>query len=634
MCGIAGIVQFSKKDSGLSDRINAGIACLNKRGPDGGGVFYDEGIALGHRRLSIIDTSNAASQPMTDESERYVIIFNGEFFNYAEHRERLLKQGVIFRNNSDTEVLLQLYILHGKECLHFINGFFALAIYDKKEKSLFIARDRFGVKPLLYAIQNDEFIFASEMKSMMVMGAKRELHHAALIAYLQLNYIPGEESIFPSVKKLLPGHYIFFSNIHQNNFSEGTYYDLPKRIEENGKFTGNYTEACKVFAEKMEAAVLRRLISDVPLGSFLSGGIDSSVIASIAAKHVSKLNTFSIGFADEPSFDETHYAELVARKIGSEHTVFSVTNKDLYDHLFDALDYIDEPFADSSALNVFMLSKLVRGKATVALSGDGADEIFAGYNKHAAELRARSGSAMNKALALLSPFLKALPQSRNGKWQNKVRQLNRYASGVSMTAVDRYWQWASMSTEKESKEIFSSSNENWNTFSKIRNEQLQHLTPSSSFDDVLLTDVKMVLPGDMLTKVDSMSMANSLEVRTPFLDYTIVEFAFSLPLDFKIDANGRKKIVRDTYRSILPPELYTRGKQGFEVPLLRWFKGELNTYIKNELLSEKFILQQDLFNYPAIKILLNKLESNNPGDAVARLWGLMVFQYWYKKYML
>ena len=633
MCGIAGILALSEKGISSLDKIESATKCLSSRGPDAEGFYKHERIALGQTRLAIIDTSEGGLQPMHDATGRYTIIFNGEFFNYREHRDFVLAKGFRLKSASDTEVLLYLYIIEGEKCLQRVNGFFALAIYDKQEQTVFIARDRMGVKPLLVYSDDDKLIFASEMKSMITMGIPKELDAASVYTFLQLNYIPGPQSIFKNVRKLEPGHFIKAdlkkSTVHsQRSSEEHAYYKIEK-----GETSLSYSEQQKKLFELMDAAVERRLISDVPLGTFLSGGIDSSVVSALAARHTRHLKTFSIGFRDEPMFDETYYANLVAKKIGSDHTVFSLTTDDLFANLHDVLNYIDEPFADSSALNVHILSRHTRKHVTVALSGDGADEMFGGYNKHAAELRSREGSMAGSLAGMLDPLWSALPQSRNSKVGNKIRQLKRFSEGQKLGMKERYWRWASVGTENEAGKIFTGRFEEYE-YAERKNEILKYIDESGDMNDVLLTDMHLVLVNDMLMKVDLMSMANSLEVRTPFLDYTVVDFAFSLPVESKIDSNGRKKIVRDAFRSLLPEELYSRSKQGFEVPLLKWFRTELKSMITEDLLSEEFIRSQQLFNYVEVKKLLSQLYSSNPGDSVARVWGLIVFQNWYRKYFI
>lgn len=609
--------------------VTAATQALAKRGPDFQDIYTDGFVGLGHRRLSIIDTSDAGNQPMWDESGRYCIIFNGEVFNFKELKSALQSKGVSFRSESDTEVLLQLYIREKENCLHQLNGFFSFCIYDKQEQSFFLARDRYGIKPLLYLIDEDKFLFASEMKSMLCYGIDKTIDYTSLHSYLQLNYTPAPHTIFTHVKKLSPGHYM---KVAKGKMETHSYYDIPFSKDQINRRI-SYEQAKIKFQDLLEASVQRRLIADVPLGSFLSGGLDSSVVAGLASKHQPDLHTFSIGFKDEPFFDETDYARLVAKHFNTEHTVFSLTNNDLYEHVHDILDYIDEPFADSSAIAVYILSKETRKHATVALSGDGADELLAGYNKHEAMYRMLHPGFKENLVGSLSGLWKALPHSRNNPMFNKFRQLNRFAQGMKLDVKERYWHLAGFATELESLQLFSPA-----ALEQLEQQQYQarkneilKTVGSGSMNEVLLTDMKLVLPNDMLTKVDLMSMANSLEVRSPFLDYELVNFIFSLPEDFKINTSIRKRIAQDTFKEMLPAKLYNRPKKGFEVPLLKWFRGEMKSMITDDLLSKSFIEEQNIFNYIEIAKLKKQLFSSNPGDVHARVWGLIVFQWWWKK---
>ncbi len=633
MCGIVGIVSKSEKGNIFLDKISVATDCLAKRGPDNSGIFKHNNLALGHRRLSIIDVSSAGAQPMSDPSGRFTIIFNGEFFNFREHRSFLLSKGINLVSESDTEVLLHLFILEKEKCLERLNGFFAMAVYDKQEEVLFLARDRFGVKPLLIYEDENAFMFSSEMKALLELGIKKELDEASLLSYFQLNYIPQPYSIFKKVRKLKPGSYLKFSARHKKIIEEKLFYQIP--YSENISNIISYDDAKNKLYQLMDAAVQRRLISDVPLGSFLSGGIDSSVISALAAQHTTHLKTFSIGFRDEPMFDETRYAQLVAKKHNTEHTVFSLTNDDLFEVLHDVLNYIDEPFADSSALNVFILSKQTRKHVTVALSGDGADELFGGYNKHRAEWMIRNDVFFTSSMKILSPLLNFFSGSRNSKYGNKLRQIHRFADGTKFSSAERYWRWCGFVDERAAEYIFLNAETQWRKEYKERKDKvIKHIIGNKDLNDVLLADMNLVLQGDMLTKVDMMSMANSLEVRTPFLDYEVVNFAFSLPSSYKIDKSVQKKIVKETFRHLLPDEIFNRSKQGFEVPLLKWFRTELKSMITDDLLNDDFIRQQNLFNVEEIKKLKQQLFSNNPGEISARIWGLIVFQYWWKRNMI
>ncbi len=640
MCGITGIVAFNNEGAKFLVHTDLAIETLKKRGPDSCGSYNHNRVSLGHTRLSIIDTSEAASQPFTDSTGRYTIVYNGEIYNYKELRRELIKKGVSFKSESDTEVLLHLYIEHGENCLHLLNGFFAFAIYDKQNERLFLARDRFGIKPLLYYLDDDKFIFGSELKALLAYKIPRKLDTISLFMYLQMNYIPGPHSILQKVRKIESGT---FATIDiESNFSEHKYYQIHRPVDNEGSPSLSDYESVKVRLHSlMELAVKDRLVADVPLGTFLSGGIDSSIITALAAKHKKDIQSFSIGFKDEPYFDETKYAELVAKKVKSKHTVFYLSNQDLLEHVFEVLDYMDEPFGDSSAIPVNILSKFTKEHVTVALSGDGADEMFAGYNKHYAEFRARNAGLVNQLLKGVSPLLDLLPQSRNSKIANLSRQINRYSKGAKLKHKERYWKWASILDEEEANYLLKerqqekkqrASDEGFR-YKKRKEMLLKTIRKTGDFNDVLYTDMNLVLKDDMLKKVDSMSMARSLEVRTPFLDHNLVDFAFTLPAEFKINSSSRKKILRDTFKSYLPDELYNRGKMGFEVPLLKWFREDLRDLINNDLLKDSFIEEQGIFNLDAIKNLKLRLYSNNPKDTPATVWAIIVFQYWWKKYM-
>lgn len=641
MCGIVGIISSSEKE--LS-KIATATRTLSKRGPDNRSTEKFDNLSLGHARLSIIDASKEANQPFKDETERYTIVFNGEIYNYQELREDLVAEGVSFKTNSDTEVLLKLYIKYDKDCLEKLNGFFAFAIYDKKENSLFIARDRMGIKPLLYYFDGEQFIFSSELKAILTFNIKKEIDKVSLFNYLQFNYIPTDNSILENVKKLKPGHFICVKDINKlgDTIDEELYYEIPLNQETTIQTNAiNYDKAQEMLYNLMDDAVQKRLVSDVPVGTFLSGGVDSSIISLLAKRHKSDLQTFSIGYKDEPFFDETNYANAVAKKIGSNHHVFSLSNNDLYGNLNDILDYIDEPFADSSAIAVYLLSKYTKEHVTVALSGDGADEMFSGYNKHMAEFKARHPGIKESMVKAGYPIWKNLPKSRNSKITNINRQLHKFSLGSKLTNKARYWKWASIINEEKANYLLKEElifnpqrlSDTAFEYKKRKEELLKNIRKEGDINDVLYTDMKMVLTNDMLRKVDMMSMANSLEVRTPFLDHRLVNFAFSLPVAFKINTDMKKKILQDAFRKELPEEIYKRPKHGFEVPLLSWFQNELRSKIENDLLDDDFIEEQGIFNVSATKALKKELFSKNPEDTQATIWALIVFNTWWKKYL-
>lgn len=630
MCGITGVFAFNLVGKFNMINVTAATMALEKRGPDFQDIYTDSWVGLGHRRLSIIDTSNAGNQPMWDNSKRYCIVFNGEIFNFKLLKTELQAKGITFSSESDTEVLLNLFILEKEKCLNKLNGFFSFCIYDKEEQSLFLARDRYGIKPLLYLADEDKFLFASEMKSMLQYGIEKNIDYTSLHTYLQLNYIPAPNTILSNVKKLMPGQYM---RVARGRIDIQTFYEIPYSSEAiDASLT--YDQAKHKFSELLESSVQRRLISDVPLGSFLSGGIDSSIVAGLASKHKPDIHTFSIGFKDEPFFDETEYARLVAKHFKTSHTVFSLTNSDLYSHLHSILNYLDEPFADSSAIAVYILSKETRKHATVALSGDGADELLGGYNKHEAHYRMLHPGAKEKLVGVLGGFWNILPQSRNNSLTNKFRQLSRFAEAMGLNAKERYWRLASFTNAADALNLFSQTAKDQlslENFEERKQTVLHTISEKGSINDILLTDTNLVLPNDMLTKVDLMSMANSLEVRVPFLDYELVNFIFSLPADYKINSLGRKRIAQDAFKEMLPAKLYNRPKKGFEVPLLKWFRGEMKSMITDDLLSQSLVEEQNIFDYAEITKLKKQLFSSSPGDVHARIWGLIVFQWWWKK---
>jgi len=629
MCGIVGISLSSPIDDKLWVQLKNACNTLEFRGPDHEGLLKIDHIGLGHRRLSILDTSNNAHQPMTDKKGRHHIIFNGEIYNYRELKKELINEGYTFETTGDTEVLLNAYDRYGSAFLNKLNGFFALAIYDKKEKQLMLARDRFGIKPLLYYNSEKKFLFASEMKALMSFDIPKELDHSSIYTYLQLNYIPEPHSIFKDVKKLEPGHYMLINA--QNKVQKIPYYQLDYPAKE-GYSDYSYEEAQTKFLELLTNSVEQRLVSDVPIGTFLSGGIDSSLITAIAAQKVDKLNTFSIGFKDDPHFDESSYAQLVAKKYNTNHHQFQLSRKQLLDSLQQTLEYIDEPFADSSALAVNALCKETSKHVKVALSGDGADELFAGYRKHRGEFLVRQKNIKSYFINKMKPIWELAPKSRNSKLTDVFRKLHRFSSGSNLKNDDRYWLWASLMTEADASNIMVK-NAKADVYVNRKNQLLSIIEKGNDFNDILYTDLKLVLNGDMLRKVDLMSMANSLEVRTPFLDHNIVNFAFSLQSSYKINDKMGKSIIQDASRHLLPEELYNRPKKGFEVPLLDWFNKDLKSLIHDDLLSDSFIKSQNLFNLSSVQSLKRQLSSSNPNDAQGNVWALIVFNAWWKRYI-
>jgi asparagine synthase (glutamine-hydrolysing) len=630
MCGITGIYAFNQLGKLHMINLHKATEALTHRGPDYQDVFHDDQVGLGHRRLSIIDLSSSGNQPMTDSTGRFVIVYNGECYNFRQLRKELQAVGFEFKSNSDTEVVLNGYIHFGQDILQKIDGFFAFAIYDKVKKELFLARDRFGIKPLVYFQDEDKFIFASEIKSILAYGIDKEMNKEALVQYFQLNFIPASHSILKGVEKVKPGESIQISE--EKSPIKASYYQ-PKVA--NLEQTISYELQKDRLFELLQRSVANRLVSDVPIGTFLSGGIDSSIISGLASREIQNLNTFSVGYKDEPFFDETHYANLVARHFNTNHHVIKLSNDDFLAHLEQMLNMMDEPFADSSAIAVNILSYEVGKHVKVILSGDGADEVFSGYHKHLAMLYSMSPDFRMHLVISLAKLWKILPQSRNNWLTNKFRQFDRFASGAKLPLDIRFNYWASFNTTNESLSLFSAqwlSDLSASVLTTYEKEFAGELNDASSFNDVLLNDLKTILPDDMLKKVDSMSMSHGLEVRVPFLNHDLVDFAFSLPVESKINGKIKKRILQDTFQSFLPDKLYRRPKKGFEVPLLKWFRNELSGRINKDLLDAHFIKEQGIFSYDQLKKRVDKMKSNNPGDETATIWALLVFQHWWKRY--
>jgi len=599
------------------DKLDIALGALKHRGPDNQECKIHSNVALGHVRLSIIDADNRSNQPFCDPSGRYTLIFNGEIYNFKELREDLEIKGVPFITDSDTEVLLHLLISEREKAIPRLNGFFAFAFYDNQRDEILFARDRMGIKPLIIYEDGDKFILCSELNSLFHFDIDKTIDADALNHYLGLTYIPASHTIIEKAYKIKPGEYgvIKEKSVILRPYTE---------VRRNPYAKLNYQDSTHELRKLMNEAVERRLISDVPLGCFLSGGVDSSVVATIASKHKQKLDTFSIGF-DHKYFDESGYARQVAEKIGSQHHEFILTKKDFEDEFENFLESIDEPFADSSAFATYLLAKETKKEVTVALSGDGADELFGGYNKHKALLKSEDFSQRDKLLVKgASSVLGSLSNNRTSKWGQINRKVQKMNSGLKLDIEARYWHWCHFVSIEDVVNILRPEHYrtiNWEGY------MIQDVS------DSLIADQHFVLSNDMLKKVDLMSMAHSLEVRTPFLDPKVVDFANSLPLAFKLGKNATKRILKDAYRDELPEDVIDRPKKGFEIPLQDWLGDQISEILDSEKFSKEFIEEQAIFNYDGIRGLLKKVSNKKFGDRIYLVWSLLIFQHWWKKYM-
>jgi asparagine synthase (glutamine-hydrolysing) len=621
MCGIAGIFSINSISNEQKSDLNLALKKMQHRGPDHSALQGNEIVQLGHTRLSIIDTSTAANQPMYSENGKYALVFNGEIFNFKSLKVELEKFGLKFKTHSDTEVLLQLLIKSGKAAISQLNGFFAFAFYDFEKNEIWLARDRFGEKPLKYSYENGTLYFASDLNGLKTFHPKAKINLDALQLYFQYNYIPAPFTIYDSIYKLMPGEII---SVNKSGLTKENYFEI-----KNGESLLDEKLIKITLKEVLEDAVKLRMIADVPIGSFLSGGIDSTIITGIAKDFDSSINSFSIGFPDEKHFDETPFALKAAKHLKTHHEVFEVTSKNLLANMEDVISKMDEPFADSSALAVYELSKRTKQKITVALSGDGADELFGGYHKHLAHQKAAKKTISNLLLKNSSGVWKLFKGSRNSQTGDKIRKAKKYSTALKLNPVDRYIRWASVLSIEDRRNLFNKTILSQNT-NEVMEYYFKSIEKGNDLNEILLADIKLVLANDMLVKTDMMSMANSLEVRPPFLDHRIVDLSMRIPENFKIKNESKKNILKETFSNYLPEELMHRPKKGFEVPLHSWFNGELKSKIESEWLNEKMMNTKSIFNPDYLKKLKANVFSNNPGDSPATVWAMIVLQEWLK----
>lgn len=620
MCGIAGIIK--RQGNILEGELKTICNSLKLRGPDDEGYFIERGIGLGHRRLSIIDLE-AGSQPMYSEDRNIVLVFNGEIYNFIQLRKNLVKDGFSFRTQSDTEVLIVAYQAFGLEgLLNRIEGMYAFALYDKNKDVIYLVRDRFGEKPLYYSAGKDIFLFASELKAIETQLPSKKIDLEALNLFLSLTYIPAPFTIYEGVKKLEAGHYISLES--NGSFSKHKYYDILENLKDKSPLT-DYSVAKEQLKDLLYKSVKQRMIADVPIGAFLSGGIDSSIITAIMAELSEKpINTFSIGFM-EKDYDESARAQLVADKVKSNHTVHFLDYKDvvhLVDHII--LNY-DEPFGDSSALPSYYVAKLACEHVTVVLTGDCADELFGGYEKYLGQWYAEKLQKLPKVIATPLKFIvQRLPHNR--LTNSILRRAKKVINSADLSAFDLHYNYMCLGfNDTERLSLLKDGK-----FKDVKTD-IEKLYCSyqkgSELEKGFYTDMKIVLEGDMLTKVDRICMQNSLEARVPFLDSKLVEAAYRMPVAYKIKGKEKKRILKDTFKHLLPDETVKYRKKGFGVPVDYWLKNQLKPELEL-LLDKKLIEEQGIFNYSIIKQMLEEHMSGKENHK-GKLWNLFVFQKWY-----
>jgi len=632
MCGICGKLTFdgTRVEEELIRRMTS---TLIHRGPDADGIHTDRGdgweIGLGHRRLSIIDLSDSGRQPMKNEDGTLWMVFNGEIYNFQPIRKALEEKGHRFSSQTDGEVILHLFEEEGVESFRKLAGMFAFALWDKKEKALYLCRDRIGIKPLVYHWDGKTFAFASEIKAILQDTAvAKQMDWQALDLYLTFNYIPAPHTIFERIKKLRPGHYLVFKN---GELREMAFWNIPEPCMDCPECDDEEVQKRAIY-RLLEDAVRGYMIADVPVAAFLSGGIDSSIIVGLMARNSSRaVKTYSIGYRDIPLYDETSYAREVAVMNGTDHHEIKLSSKDVIDAVPAILQTFDEPFADSSAVPMFIVSRETARDVKVVLSGDGGDELFAGYRMYTGEyLHSKYLKIPKPVRGLMEQFILSLPDSRDRKVLDYVRRAKKFLKGTTGAFEDRFFAWNEIFSRDLRESVFAISNGiDFNRGKKRIVDRLRE-RKYDNINRMLYTDVTESLPGDMLQKVDAMSMLNSLEVRVPFLDHGLCEMAFKIPGDMKIRRGQGKYILIEAFKSILPPSVYEKPKWGFEMPISRWLKKDLK-YLIGEYLSEDRISRQGIFSYPVIRTLVADHLSGR-SDTSWQIWNLIVFQAWYQNY--
>jgi len=625
MCGIAGLLAFHSDARNWEASLDAASQKLSYRGPDASGSFFSGPYACAHRRLSIIDTAASANQPFTDESGRYVLVFNGEIFNYAELKEELLAPlGIHFRTRGDTEVLLYLLIRFGPSVLNRLRGFFAFAFYDTERQELLLARDRFGQKPLWYTQQQEFLAFASEFKALNCFPLHKEADPVSYEMFFRLSYLPAPYTPFANIRKLEPGHYLLMRpgrDIYKKSWYTLSLPETPSEM--------SYAEAVDALRRCVTESVSYRLLADVPTGSFLSGGTDSAVVSAVAASLRSGFSSFSLSFPDMPYLDESAYAAETAAFIGTDHHTIPVSQAQMENALEEVLDHTDDLFADSSAIAMHVLCREVRRNLTVALSGDGGDEIFGGYRKHRALLMGHRLRMLRPGFSLLSALLPGAAGTRTSASADRIRKVVKFSHMASQDLASQYAYTLEWFHADLTRRLLPKSHTEALTDDRIRD----YLSPEGSYlSRILLADVHSVLQGDMLTKVDFFSMRNGMEVRNPLLDHRLVELAFSLPDDYKIGGGMQKRILKDAFRDMLPPTQFSRPKKGFEVPLQLWLTGRFSKQVREEWLSREIIERQGILEYSYIQKLLRDMETGRSSDAHFALWNAIVFTKWFTLY--
>lgn len=624
MCGITG--YYSPKKVFPEPELHAMTNAIAHRGPNAFGYYTDEMVGLGHRRLSIIDLSDAANQPMYSADNRYVIVYNGEVYNFREIAAELRQKFKInFKTSSDTEVILEAYVKYGAEFVQKLNGMFAIAIYDKEKKELFVCRDRIGIKPFNYFWDGENFAFASELKALTKLSyIPLEINHNAIYQFLHLGFIPAPQSIYQSIKKLESGTWL---KISKNNLESHKYWSINEHVSE--KVITKEKEAIVKLSDLLMSSVQYQIKSDVPFGVFLSGGIDSSLVTANAVNLSGvKVNTFSIGF-EENRYNESVYAKSIANYLGTNHHEFIISYNnaiDLIDTIFDAYS---EPFADSSSIPTMLVSKLAKQHVTVALSGEGGDELFLGYGAY--QWARRLNQPLNKIFR--NPIANLLSQSKS-RFQRHANYFRYPDQNLQYSHIlsqeQNFFSLAELNnllTNDFTNHSGAKNTELLNNFGIEINHLGRDLKP---IEKQAIFDLNFYLQDDLLTKVDRASMHFSLETRVPYLDHRIIEFALNLSPNLKYKNGTTKYLLKEILYQYVPKKFFDRPKQGFAIPLEKWLKNELR-FLINENLSKEVIEKYGFVNFEYVKQIQNEF-FNGKSYLYNRIWALIMLHKWLQKH--
>ncbi len=630
MCGICGIAS-SREGAPISkevlERMNRSIA---HRGPDEDGFFINDKVGLASRRLSIIDLASG-QQPITNEDQSMWIVFNGEIYNYRELKNYLEKHGHSFKTNSDTEVILHLFEEFGTECVQHLDGIFAFAIWNEKTQELMLARDRMGIKPMYYThLPNWQFIFGSEMKAILANPAvERKIDLISLNEYLSYEYVPTPRTIMRNIWRLEAGHYLIYN---RRGVEIKAYNNLSFRQSES-RPPVDWRDYSAGLYDTVRSAVQRELVSDVPVGVLLSGGLDSSAVAALMVDlYPGKVESFTIGF-EEGSFDESQYARQVAKYLGTQHNEMTLTSKKAVELVSDISSVLDEPFADSSIIPTYLLSKFARQKVKVVLGGDGGDELFAGYPTVLSHKLIEYYERLTP-WALRAYLAPRVLNSLKVSFDNISLdfRLRRFLAGRGVPLLTRHHRWLGSFIDQEKDSLL----QDWikpvlrDTY--YQSYQYAHEGDAKeALNQILYNDQKTYLEGDILYKVDRASMAASLEVRVPLLNREVVNYANDLPLDLKLHNLTGKFLLKKSMQGKLPKEIINRSKKGFNMPVAYWLSGDLKELMM-DMLSESFVKRQNLFKYDYIQKLTDD-HFQHRKDNRKLLWTLLMFQMWHHNYM-